>query len=150
MDSPELIMSRGAAEVADKRRCPGREWIALAAAVVASGVSLGVVWLAAAWIQRLPASAAPAAETNAIPPALIAQGNTDFQMSCSHCHAADAHGDEGPDLHGLTISDGRIATTIQHGVKGEMPSFAKKYGEPDVKALIAFLRSLSPDRTAGS
>jgi len=70
------------------------------------------------------------------------QGYTLFTMNCAHCHGADARGDEGPDLHGLTKSDARIAAIIKNGVKGEMPKFSAKLTDTDVQALIAFVRTL--------
>jgi mono/diheme cytochrome c family protein len=79
------------------------------------------------------------------PPELMgdpAQGRHLFLMNCAHCHGDDAHGDEGPDLHGLHRSDARIHEVITAGIKGEMPSFGKKLGDPDVQHLIAYLRTL--------
>ncbi len=75
-------------------------------------------------------------------PALVAQGRRLFLDSCAHCHAADATGDEGPDLHDLRISDRYIAHMIKFGEPHEMPSFAKKHGAADITALTAYLRSL--------
>jgi mono/diheme cytochrome c family protein len=74
--------------------------------------------------------------------ARVAQGRRLFLGSCAHCHGADAAGDEGPDLHGAEVSDRYIAHIITHGIKGEMPSFAKKLGSPDIADLTAYLRSL--------
>jgi mono/diheme cytochrome c family protein len=65
-----------------------------------------------------------------------------FMMNCAHCHGNDARGDEGPDLHGVTKSDARIASLIKNGVKGEMPKFGTKLSDTDVQALIAFVRTL--------
>lgn len=65
-----------------------------------------------------------------------------FDHNCAPCHGEDAHGDEGPDLHGLVKSDARLATVIKGGIKGEMPAFAKKFTDSDVQALLAYLRSL--------
>lgn len=73
---------------------------------------------------------------------LLAEGRRLFLASCAHCHGADARGDDGPDLHALEISDRRITTVITRGIKGEMPSFAKKHGADDIAALIVYLRSL--------
>jgi cytochrome c551 len=70
------------------------------------------------------------------------QGYTLFMMNCAHCHGTDARGDEGPDLHGLTKSDARVAALIKNGVKGEMPKFGAKLTDTDVQALVAFVRSL--------
>jgi mono/diheme cytochrome c family protein len=74
--------------------------------------------------------------------ALVVQGRTLYLDSCAHCHAADARGDEGPDLHGVEVSDRYIANIITHGIKGEMPSFAKKLHAPEITALTAYVRSL--------
>ena len=65
-----------------------------------------------------------------------------FDHSCAPCHGNDARGDEGPNLYNLAKSDARIATIIKGGVKGEMPSFAKKFSDADVQALTAYLRTL--------
>jgi mono/diheme cytochrome c family protein len=75
-------------------------------------------------------------------PALVTQGRALFLASCAHCHAADATGDEGPDLHGLDVSDRYIANTITRGIKGEMPSFRKKLHAEEIARLTAYLRSL--------
>ena len=75
-------------------------------------------------------------------PALVAQGRKLFLGSCAHCHGADASGDEGPDLHGVEVSDRYIAHIITHGIKGEMPSFAKKLAAADITRLTAYVRSL--------
>ena len=55
--------------------------------------------------------------------------------NCAHCHGDDARGDEGPDLHGVTKSDARIASFIKNGIKGEMPKFGAKLSDADVQAL---------------
>src|SRR5579862_2526680 len=75
-------------------------------------------------------------------PAKVAEGARLFGLNCAHCHGVDATGDEGPDLHGVTKSDAKIAGYIKNGIKGEMPKFGNKLSDSDVKALIAFIRSL--------
>jgi len=76
------------------------------------------------------------------PPSSATIGRTLFLKNCAHCHAEDATGDEGPDLHGLHKSDDWIARRIRNGVKGEMTAFGEKFSPDDVKALIAYLRTL--------
>ena len=73
---------------------------------------------------------------------LVATGHQLYLMNCAHCHAKDATGDEGPDLHGVDDSDARIASKIKNGIKGQMPKFGSKLSDGDVKSLIAFIRSL--------
>jgi mono/diheme cytochrome c family protein len=119
---------------------------ALGLAVMAAATFLGSSWLMSIAVQK----AFSMTETETMvttaeiqgSPELVAQGAQFFAMSCSHCHADDATGDEGPSLHNLTISNARMASTIKHGVKGEMPSFAKKYDDKQITALVSYLRSL--------
>jgi mono/diheme cytochrome c family protein len=75
-------------------------------------------------------------------PTLIKEGRTLFLNNCAHCHGIDATGDEGPDLHGLEVSDRYIANQITRGIKDEMPSFAKKLHREEITRLTAYLRSL--------
>jgi mono/diheme cytochrome c family protein len=84
----------------------------------------------------------PASSGIVASPQVLAQGAGFFAQSCADCHGDDAHGDEGPDLHSLAISNARIAAQIKNGTKGEMPSFAKKYDDRQIAALIVYLRSL--------
>jgi mono/diheme cytochrome c family protein len=74
--------------------------------------------------------------------AVIKSGRTLFLNSCAHCHGVDARGDEGPDLHDLDISDRRIVKVVKHGIKGEMPSFTKRFSDKEISLLVAYLRSL--------
>jgi mono/diheme cytochrome c family protein len=69
-------------------------------------------------------------------------GQSLFERNCAHCHGDDARGDEGPDLHNLKKSDMRITKVVTQGIKGEMPAFGAKLKDEDVKALIAYLRTL--------
>lgn len=81
------------------------------------------------------------AEPAATPqPAVL--GQSLFLKNCAHCHADDATGDEGPDLHGLEKSDQWIARRIRNGIKGKMTAFGEKFSQQDVDALIAYLRTL--------
>lgn len=130
-----------------------KNWSAGPALIVAIGVSaasLAATFGFALFMQRaefsmvlpsFPTSAqAAAAPVNLTGDA--AQGKHLFLMNCAHCHADDAHGDEGPDLYNLHKSDARIHQIITGGIKGEMPSFAQKLNDEDVRALTAFLRTL--------
>src|SRR5580692_7665925 len=76
-------------------------------------------------------------KTNTTGDAMVREGARLFGLNCAHCHGVDATGDEGPDLHGVTKSDAKIASFIKNGIKGEMPKFGQKLSDADVKALIA-------------
>jgi mono/diheme cytochrome c family protein len=91
----------------------------------------------------LRATAATSDSSLSPPDGTIARrGYTLFLNNCAHCHGADARGDEGPDLHGLTKPNERIASLIKNGIKGEMPKFGAKLNDADIRALITFLRTL--------
>ncbi|HKS04350.1 MAG TPA: c-type cytochrome [Chthoniobacterales bacterium] len=123
---------------------------AFVAAICASGTALAVMVGAASIMrQGQPSISIPTlvrtAQAAVTSPQLTAdseQGRHLFLMNCAHCHGDDARGDEGPDLHDLHRSDARIHEVITAGIKGEMPSFGKKLGDPDVRQLIAYLRTL--------
>jgi len=68
-------------------------------------------------------------------------GRSLFLRNCAHCHADDATGDDGPDLHGLERSDDWIAKRIRNGVKGKMTAFSK-FSQADIDSIIAYLRTL--------
>jgi mono/diheme cytochrome c family protein len=112
-------------------------------AVGVSGASLAATFGFAMLMQRassLQTTQAATAPVNLAGEA--AQGKQLFLMNCAHCHADDAHGDEGPDLYNLHKSDARIHQIVTGGIKGEMPSFAKKLNDQDIIAITAFLRTL--------
>jgi mono/diheme cytochrome c family protein len=118
---------------------------ALAAAVglaSAFGLSLGLRRAESKASHQQPTPEAWFEVPSPSSPALIKQGRALFLSSCAHCHGADATGDEGPDLHGVEVSDRYISNMITRGIKGEMPSFRKKLGRDEIVRLTAYLRSL--------
>jgi len=108
---------------------------------VVVGGTLGSAGLVRAAIEKARSESAISGNASQLSP-IVAHGQKLFAVNCSHCHADDATGDEGPDLHGLTKSDERIKTIVTNGIKGEMPAFGKKLQEADKEALVEFLRSL--------
>lgn len=111
--------------------------------VAISALSFGFVLGVAFAASSVPSKAR---ETAAASPSQISGRNL-FVQSCAHCHGDDATGSgedgDGPDLHGLRISDARIANVIGKGIRGEMPSFARKFSADDTRALIDYLRTLN-------
>jgi mono/diheme cytochrome c family protein len=89
-------------------------------------------------------SSKPAAVSGAtgVSNTIVTRGRALFLKNCAQCHGADAHGDDGPDLHGLDLSDEWIANRIRNGKKGQMTAFAGKLPPADIDALIAYLRTL--------
>ncbi len=112
----------------------------LAVAAFSIGMALGLMPSKAATPPAPITPPAPEIVRGPLP------GRNLFVQNCAHCHGDDATGSgedgDGPDLHGLAISNARIATVVHHGIKGEMPSFSKKLTSADTAALIEYLRSL--------
>ena len=106
--------------------------------------AIGIAFAAGEVFQHSSAASSVSGAGLAIPATgtLEQKGYTLFMMNCAHCHGDDARGDEGPDLHGVTKSDARIASLIKDGKKGEMPKFSSKLSDAEVQALVAFVRSL--------
>jgi mono/diheme cytochrome c family protein len=127
---------------------PSLETKAMKSALLAASVSVVGAWLLAWPIQMLSGTGPGSTKRISFPqatasPELVEQGRQFYNMSCSHCHAEDAHGgEEGPDLHNLAISNSHIAIVVKKGIKGEMPSFAKKYDKAKAAALVSYLRTL--------
>jgi len=118
---------------------------ALIGALLISGTVVGSFLGTARIVQSntsIPAGKS-AAQTRAIKDPKVTAGAKLFALNCAHCHAIDATGDEGPDLHKVTKTDERIKSMILNGVKGEMPVFGKKLTQDDAATLVVFIHSLS-------
>jgi mono/diheme cytochrome c family protein len=113
------------------------------AGVITSAVILVATFTAGGiYRNRYETETQPGTKTLA-PENLEIKGRSYFLQSCAHCHGRDADGGEdAPSLLKLQISGAHMALVIQSGVKGEMPSFTKKYNEQDVAALVAYLKTL--------
>ena len=99
------------------------------------------------WSQQTNADAHGAASSQSATNVVIANaatvnGRTLFLRNCAHCHGADAHGDEGPDLHDLGLADDLIANRIRKGKAGQMTAFAGKLQPAEIAALVAYVQSL--------
>jgi mono/diheme cytochrome c family protein len=69
-------------------------------------------------------------------------GRVLFLKNCAHCHGADAHGDEGPDLHNLDWTDDQITARIRNGKKGQMTAFAGKLPAEQINEIKDYVRTL--------
>jgi mono/diheme cytochrome c family protein len=65
-----------------------------------------------------------------------------FLRNCAHCHGADAHGDDGPDLHDIGWTNEQIASRIRQGKTGQMTAFGGKLKRAEIDALVAYVQSL--------
>jgi mono/diheme cytochrome c family protein len=111
-------------------------------ATAIAAASLAGTFGVAAYMQRFAATQRQNSGAQPLDPKLVAGGRKLFLLNCAHCHADDATGDEGPDLHGLHKTDERLRLLIKKGIKGEMPRFNEKLPDLDLDALVAYLNSL--------
>jgi mono/diheme cytochrome c family protein len=88
------------------------------------------------------ASAESGASSSKAQPITALRGGKLFQANCARCHGTDARGMIGPNLHRLDFSDDKIARTIHNGRPGGMPPFGGRLLEGDIKAVVAYIRSL--------
>ena len=65
-----------------------------------------------------------------------------FLKNCAHCHGADAHGAEGPDLHNLDWTDDQITARIRNGKRGKMTAFAGKLPADQINEIKDYVRTL--------
>jgi len=111
-------------------------------------------------------SKAAAPETAKVTPAMLQRGREIYKANCVACHGESGKGD-GPGAGVLKppprdhtdraymskLTDKEIADTIQMGgaIKGKplMPSHPQLRGD-DLKAIVAYVRSLSEGTPAGS
>ena len=116
---------------------------ALLFAFMASGVSLlTTLGIAFAIGTALSGKQSQPTESRNVNGEAVTQGRRVFIKHCVECHGVDARGDEGSDLHNLRAGDALIRQVINGGIKGEMPAYGKVLSEADVRALIAYLRTL--------
>jgi mono/diheme cytochrome c family protein len=82
-------------------------------------------------------------QTKSEPTINAAVARTLFLRNCAHCHGADAHGDDGPDLHGIDWTKEEIANRIRKGKAGQMTAFAGKLKPEEIEALVTYVRELN-------
>jgi mono/diheme cytochrome c family protein len=93
-------------------------------------------------------SASPTNQPAPSPPAILSSpvsvtaGRALFLRNCAHCHGADAHGDDGPDLHGIGWTNPQITSRILHGKAGQMTAFAGKLPLAQIDSLVAYVQTL--------
>jgi mono/diheme cytochrome c family protein len=114
-----------------------------AAAIVTSAIILAVTFIAGGIYRNRSTTKTQPENKPIAAESMIAKGRSFFLQSCAHCHGRDADGGEdAPSLLKLQISGAHMTLVIQSGIKGEMPSFAKKYNEQETSFIVAYLKTL--------
>ena len=69
-----------------------------------------------------------------------------FATTCGWCHSDGGRAKgKGPQLMDSQRSDDFIRTRIKIGKEGAMPAFGSIYSDPDIDAIIKYIRTLKPD-----
>ena len=114
---------------------------ALLVAFVVSTLSLCATLGSTVLVRAITKQSSPV-ESWKINDQTVIEGRRIFVKHCVECHAFDARGEEGTDLHDLRAGDRLIRQIITGGIKGEMPSYGKALNDADVRALVGYLRTL--------
>ena len=117
-------------------------WRLLATVAVGVGVLVGFAGVDANAGDAETKASTPVEGAGAAASGIVTTGRALFLKNCAHCHGADAHGDDGPDLHGLDLTDDWIANRIRKGKKGQMTAFAGKLQPAEIDALVAYVQTL--------
>ena len=68
-----------------------------------------------------------------------------FANTCGWCHFDGGRKPgKGPQLMGTSLTDAEIITRIKTGKTGAMPAFGSQFTEPQITAIVAYIRALKP------
>lgn len=92
--------------------------------------------VAASWLWAVPVALADGPPRDA---------EQIFASTCGWCHhKGGREAGKGPRLMGTSLTDQEIASRIRKGKQGYMPAFDGAFSDAEVKALVAYIRSLKP------
>jgi len=123
-----------------------------AARVVLVAAALGAAASTEAPAQGPMSSTAPDTRPPPVPPAAPASGSGTldvhklFASTCGWCHSSGGRAaGKGPQLMGTALTDEQIVTRLRNGKPGAMPAFGASFSDEQVKAIVAYIRSLKPE-----
>lgn len=68
-----------------------------------------------------------------------------FATTCGWCHLKGGREvGKGPKLMGTPLTDSEIIARIKRGKPGEMPAFASVFTDRQLKAIVTYIRELTP------
>jgi mono/diheme cytochrome c family protein len=96
---------------------------------------------------------APPAATAGVAAAQAGASAQDFDVdklfagSCGWCHSKGGReAGKGPRLMNSELSDEALASRIRNGKTGQMPAFGSAYSDAQVRAIVAYIRGLRPEK----
>jgi len=73
-----------------------------------------------------------------------------FATSCGWCHSGGGReAGKGPQLMGTALTDDQIISRIRAGKTGQMPAYAGAFTDQEMRAIVAYIRSLKPAPVEG-
>lgn len=88
-------------------------------------------------------TATPAGPTGADPSFNVQQL---FANTCGWCHSTGGRvAGKGPQLMGTALTDEQIVYRIKSGKVGAMPAFGSSFSDPQLKAIVTYIRDLKPE-----
>ena len=68
-----------------------------------------------------------------------------FATSCGWCHSGGGReAGKGPQLMGTELTDEQIISRIRKGKTGQMPAYSGAFTDQEMRAIVAYIRSLKP------
>lgn len=73
-----------------------------------------------------------------------------FATSCGWCHSGGGReAGKGPQLMGSELTDDQLISRVRNGKVGQMPAYAGAFTDQEMRAIVAYIRSLKPAPAAG-
>jgi mono/diheme cytochrome c family protein len=93
-----------------------------------------------------PGASAPAPAASAAAGGDAFDAGKLFATTCGWCHSAGGRAaGKGPKLMDTPLTDAEIVYRIKNGKSGQMPAFASAFTDEQIKAIVAYIRSLKPE-----
>ncbi|MFQ5774881.1 MAG: c-type cytochrome [Kiloniellaceae bacterium] len=74
------------------------------------------------------------------------KGKQLFANTCGFCHHKGGRkAGKGPKLAGSARSDEFLFNRIRNGKRGRMPAYGKTFSEEEIRAIVAYIRSLNDE-----
>jgi mono/diheme cytochrome c family protein len=109
--------------------------------VAVASVAVGLLAPASVLSQGAAAPSADGASADAL------DGQKLFATSCGWCHQEGGRAaGRGPKLAGSPHSDEYLMNRIKTGKHGAMPAFGGTFTEPQLRALVTYIRTLKEER----
>ena len=107
-------------------------------------LALGAVAAAALAPGAVSGQSPPGPPAGTSAPNGTIDGEQLFATLCGFCHQGGGRAaGKGPKLAGTDQTDAQIVNRIKTGKPGEMPAFGRAFSDEQIRAIVAYIRSLT-------